>query len=364
MKISFKEAESPWNAARPQVNRRGPAHVLGLGGSPTGSSSAVGSTFWKRVMRCPFEHAMHELVQLRSKWDDEALTVGFLAHHAREHYYLAHQAAQRGLTEDELRTDAIWRGQVEAERASWASIEAIRTEPGYTDAPLGSKFPSTWDQLESLWGAFLDSYRHAERVAVVATEETVRFTDPRSGIDYSARLDTLVRDFDRTPIGGLYLSEFKSAKSITKDLVEGYQLDLQILGQVWLVRRCVDIEALGFGPLRGVVIDIITKQQTPRVERVFVQPSEQHLQAFELAMGDWVAVLDFHASRNFPRAFGKCIGPDRGYRRCSYFDLCHLEPLKTIKQWSAEVQTLGAPEGFVSIKGEDSRLTLVEDGEG
>lgn len=361
MKLSFKEAQSPWNAERPQTNRRGPAHVLGLGGAPTGSSSAVGSTFWKRVMRCPFEHAMHELVQLRSKWDDEALTVGFLAHHAREHYYEAHKAAQVGLSVAERQTELLWRGQEDAERASWAAIEAVRTEPGYTNAPLGSKFPSTWNQLESVWASFLDSYRRAERWLVVATEETVRFTDPRTRLDYSARLDSLVVDYDR---GGLYLGEFKTARAVTRDLVEGYQLDLQILGQVWLMRRCVDIEALGHGPLKGVIIDIITKQKTPRVERVVVYPSEQHLKAFELAMEDWVLALDFHASRNYPRAFGKCIGPDRGYRRCAYFDLCHLHPLRTITEWQAEVAQLGPPEGFVSTCGEDSRVTLVEDGEG
>lgn len=371
-KMTIPLAPSPWEQKRAPIDRRGPATVLGFQGSPTGSASAVGSTYWKRLMRCPHEHAMHELVQLRSKYDDEALTVGYLFHHALENYYATHKRVQdeialaRGkllpdgtpdLYGPRLTDDELWAGQQEAEATAWASIDSVRAEPGYDVRQAGSSIPSTWQQLESCVAAYFDRYRRNERFRIVATEETLRWTDPdNTAIDYSARLDMLVENYD---LGGLRIVEHKSARSITVDLCEGYQLDLQILGQAWLLRRCVDLSRLP--PFRGVTVNITTKQKVPRFERVEVLPSEQHMLAFELNMQKWDRMRAVAAELDYPQAFGKCIGPDRGYRRCSYFDLCHMDPLRTISQWQAD----DVPLGFVRIdRDEDSVLAFVEDGEG
>lgn len=752
-KIIIREAPPPW-AASTQIERRGPAHVLGLGGAPTGSASARGSTYWKRLMRCPQEHAFHELVQLRGKYDDEALTAGFLYHHALEAYYGTHQNVQRELTRQQLLTASIWRGQSEAEAAAWASIAPVRDEPGYNVA-FSSTIPSTWETVEKLLAGYFDQYRREERFRVLSTEETLHYTDPRTGLDYSARLDLIVECFER---GGMWIVEHKcltgdatiwipgrgfvrmdalsnagsvgmvgydearrehvsdrmtvepngvqdiwrlkldngvvlrgtdnhpvftaagwqplgalqagtwvalssqilddgrkfsfgaqglatlagyfigdgttssvrftqnigpvfndccsllsmrgwcgkvtrpvppdlrgvvqglapwraqlrawglakcraaekfipralldaplkeaasllgalwstdgcidvfnevrgsksqqkvrvcyttrsaqlardvqtllqrfgieassrsssvaykgerrtywqvkitsrfakrffieallageirsvkyteevlrvalaaikpgddravplawagvermraagmrvrpdrasavtreslaahgivlddglawaqvesvftdgremtysahvekthvhttngivthnSARNITTDLLEGYQLDLQILGQFWLMRKCVDLA--GLPPLKGVIVNIGTKQKTPRFDRVVVCPSDQHLIAFERAMETWTTVSAVYAQLGYPRAFGKCIGPDRGYRRCSYFDLCHAYPLRGTDEWLVEPDP---PDGFLKIDNETSALLeSVEDGEG
>ena len=292
--------------------RRGPARVLGLPGPPGGAGSPRGSTYYKRIRLCPREHALAKIALLTRDRDDEALTVGWLFHAGLEAYYKAQLAGA---------------DPVERERACWAYLRPVVLEPGYAD---------TWGTVERCLASYFDRWRDVDRWRVIQAEETIGLR--WNGLEYSARLDLLVQNLDD---GGFYIVEHKTAKTINADLVEGYQLDLQTLGQVWLARQCLDLKQLP--PFRGLLVNITSKHVKPQHQRVLVCPSDAHLRAWERSMNDWTALAALMAELGYPQALGNCTGPSRGYRRCAYFDLCHFWPEATAEDWAY----WDPPEGYV-----------------
>ena len=248
---------------RPRYNedRADPFELLGV--ENTGSSKR-GNTFWKRLRTCPREHALHDLVRLRRKGDAEALTVGIAFHLALETYYRLIKLWQ-GAMEPDDGADYFFGGIEEAEQAAWASIAPMRGAEGYEQS---------YAELERMLGGYFDAHRRHDRWRVVAVEETLEYAD--AGIEYTARLDLIVEDYDR---GGMWVIEHKSARTITADMLAGYQLDQQILGQVWLLQKCVDLAH--YPPLKGVIVNITTKHKGgARTERLECMPSRYHLRAF------------------------------------------------------------------------------------
>src|SRR5574341_491440 len=64
-------------------DRRPPHIVLGVQGGP----SRIGSSYYKRLIRCPREHALYQIGGLRTARDREHLTVGWLFHFGLEVFY-------------------------------------------------------------------------------------------------------------------------------------------------------------------------------------------------------------------------------------------------------------------------------------
>lgn len=282
------------------ARKRRPAEVV-LGVLDAGASVA-GSTYYKTMRRCPREHALTHVAGLRTQRRSEALTVGWLFHHALEAYYRS-----------------------SSEKAAWEAIQALASEPGYEE---------TYPSVERMIGSYLERYRHHDRWRVLAVEETLTHREP--GLSYSARLDLVVHDEadDR-----LWIVEHKTARAITPDLLSGYQMDMQILGQVWLYHRCVDAGA--YPRIGGVRINITTKAVTPKHERVEVYPSRAHLDAFETSLRDWNALVPVFEKRGWPKALGNCTGPVRYFGTCDFFDLCHGRPEATVAQIAREEPPVG-----------------------
>lgn len=295
---------------------RRPAPVVLDASAPAQTSgSPRGSSYYKRLRRCPREHALAKHALLAPVRDDEALTVGWLFHLGLEVYYRA-QLAGADL--------------VEREREVWAKLRPIATEPGYED---------TYVTLERCLASYFDRWRDVDHWRVLAVEETVGVRWGR--MEYSARFDLLVENLDDK---GFWIVEHKTARALTSDLIEGYQLDLQTLGQVWLARSCLDLKALP--PFRGVVVNITTKHVKPQHQRVLVCPSDAHLRAWQQSMGDWTSIAQRMEELGYPQAFGTCTGPDRGYRRCNYFELCHGWPEASWANWAE----WDPPEQFVRVE--------------
>ena len=317
---------APLNAG--PISRRSVDQVLSERSAP----SPAGNTFWKTMRRCPREHALQHLAKLQPlERDDEALTVGLLFHRALEYYY-------RALMEND--------GE-EPEAAAWHSIAAFADEPGYED---------TYPEVERMLAGYLQLYREQDQSwQILAVEETLSYHEAPghaartqterlaskaeaqldSAVRYTARLDLVVVDEGRT-----WLVEHKTARSISADLRDGYQLDQQILGQVWLYRQCVDQDA--YPPLAGVLVNITTKHKPPRCERIQVCPSPAHLAAFERSFRAWAAMESVFAELGWPKALGNCHGSARFFRRCPYFDICHGQPSASVE----ELSRLEAPMGF------------------
>ncbi len=326
-------------------DRRPPDEVLGI---VNPGASARGNSYWKLMRSCPREHALQHIVGLGHEGDQEALTVGLTFHHALEVYYKAIQAHQWALGTTATRPDIaspeyFWGATGAAEKAAWHSIEPMSTEPGYED---------TYEELERMLASYLDVYRRTDRWRIVAIEETLEYADDGfeditwkgdpphivGPLEFSARLDLIVEDYDR---GGLWIVEHKSAKAITEDLLSGYQMDQQILGQVWLMDRCVDLSQ--YPLLRGVVINITSKHKKTQHQRVDVCPSKRHLAAFEDSMRSWNDLAGAFENHNWPKALGNCSGPAHYFKKCPYFDVCHGQPDATV----ADLVRQDAPLGFI-----------------
>lgn len=310
------------------VVRRGFDEVLRV----QSAASARGSTYWKQLRRCPREHALHEL-GLRGGQPSEALAVGALFHLGLEAYYRAIQAHQDTL-DSARRDDAyFWGGAGLAERAAFAALTALEDEPGYEE---------THAEVERLLVNYFTRYRHEDRWRVLAVEETLEVDLP--ALAYSARLDLVIEDEadKRTKI-----VEHKTARAITADLIQNYQMDLQILGQVWLWNELVD--PVAYYPFGGVVIDMTTKRKRPgpEFERLLVNPSRYHLDAFAESQVAWEVLRDAYAQVGYPKALGNCVGAARYFSTCTYYDLCHGRPEFSVVDWQREVEAHGAPFGFV-----------------
>lgn len=119
---------------------------------------------------------------------------------------------------------------------------------------------------------------------------------------------------------------------------------MQIVGQVWLLKVCVDLDR--YPPLRGVLVNIITKQPTPRFERVEVCPSRDHLAGFEEAQRGWAAIEGAFSQVGWPKALGNCNGPARHFSTCDYFSLCHTHPRATVADLLASP---AVPDGYVAL---------------
>jgi hypothetical protein len=330
-------------------DRRDPTVVLGI---MNPGASARGNSYWKLMRSCPREHALQSIVGLRREGDQEALTVGLTFHHALEVYYRCIQAHQYALGTTAERPDIaspeyFWGATEAAEKLAWKSIDAMASEPGYED---------TYAELERMLASYFDCHRRTDKWRILAVEETLEYADEgrwRSNIDipggredtqtagpmeYSARLDLIVEDYSA---GGMWIVEHKTARSITEDLLSGYQMDQQILGQAWLLRACVDLTR--YPALRGVNVNITSKHKTPKHERCQVMPSRRHLAAFEGSMRSWNALKPAFEHHGWPKALGNCSGPAHYFKKCPYFDVCHGQPEASV----ADLVRADAPLGYV-----------------
>lgn len=278
------------------------------------------------MRRCPREHALYSIARLRRTVRSEPLTVGALWHLGLEHYYRARMAGLGG----------------EAEEQAMLAIRGLADEPGYEE---------TFPEVVRLLLAYFEAYRQEDAGwRVLAVEETLGYDEGPGGLRYSVRLDLLVER-----AGALWIVEHKTARAITADLLAGYQMDMQVLGQVWLFDRCVDVAVLN-RTLAGVLVNIESKHKPPRFERVEVCPSREHLAAFEASMRSWATLEGTFQQLGWPKALGNCTGGARYFSQCDYFDLCHGFPSSGVERFAAEEPPYGFVRGETALE--------VDDGEG
>jgi len=319
--VRFKAAQN----AKPDADRRPAADVLGV---EDAGASARGSTYYKSLLMCPREHGLTHEAGLKPESPSEPLTLGWLYHHCLEVYYGAIMEGQQapGWAPGNPDRESSRIGMQKA----YAVIEAIEAEPGYV---------ATGASLRRMVDGYFEQYDGQDNWRIIAVEEQLVY---RGGFAYSARLDLIIEDLDN---GGLWIVEHKSARTITNDLIDNYQMDMQILGQVWLLNSCVDLSK--YPRFMGVRVNIVTKHKEPRFARVDVCPSRYHLAAFEQSQGKWVQVRGVMQQLEWPQAFGHCSGFSRGYGKCQFFAVCHGHPRMGVSDWAAQEDP---PEGFVRKK--------------
>lgn len=293
-----------------------------------GGASPRGSSYWKRVRRCPREHGLYSIGLRKGAERSEALDLGLLFHHALEVYFKTVQLYQSKLTKRD--EEFYWGSAAAAEKAAWDSIAPFADEEGYS---------STYARVEKMLIQYFENYRRRDRWRIIAVEETLIYDE--ADLTYTARLDLIVECADR---GGMWIVEHKTAQSITEDLLHNYALDLQIVGQVWLMQQVIDLDE--YPPLRGVLVDIMTKPKStkhgsitvPKFERFEVCPSREHVEEFYNSMVQWTAVSQTFEQLGWPKALGNCAGGMRFFRKCPYFDLCDTRPKASVADFAAELK--------------------------
>jgi hypothetical protein len=299
-------------SSKPPARRR-LATVLDI--QDTGASP-FGSTYYKRLLACPREFALYSVVGFTPEVIGDALSTGWLYHHCLEKYYKAIQAHQRACNAKHDSTDYLWGGTKQGMADAYEALVPFEGEAGYEEVVA---------DVRRMLDQYFEVYFERDKWRILAVEETISY---QGEFDYSTRLDVLIEDLER---GGMWIVEHKISKMITAELLDNYQLDLQILGQVWLVKKCVDLRR--YPQFKGVIINIATKHKLPQLVRVPVSPSDQHLKAFYDSQRQWSALRGIMAKMGWPRSLGHCAGYARGYSRCTYFDLCHGQPQTTVAQW-------------------------------
>lgn len=322
-KINLKASAytpSYFNPNKAPPERRALGEVLGV----ESSASKRGSTYYGRLLTCPREFALANVVGLRPLAVAEPLTTGIAYHHALETYYDSiadHQKALRKASKKPLNTKAtkehfFWGASREAQEKAFASIERIRSEPGYE---------LTWQTLERILNFYFETYWKVDEWEVLATEYPVE-VNVGAGVTYTTRLDLITHDHKRN---GVWVVEEKTARFITDDLLDNYQQEFQILGEVFTFLNTVQVDL----PFLGVNVCIVSKGQTPKAVRTGVFPSTAHVREFKKTLLAFSSLREVYKGLGWPKALGHCAGAKRGYSRCQFYNLCHDFPEVEVDDW-------------------------------
>jgi len=313
--------------------RRPPGEVLGLK-EKYGSASPRGNSYYSQALKCSREHALSSLVRLRPERDDDALTTGWLFHMGLEVYrrlIMVEQHAQ-GIEWCRKQPGGIdEKTRQAAEDLAYATMAPFENEPGYAD--------ETYPVLMRCLKSYFEQARQ-HRYFILAVEEQLMTTVP---IEYSARLDLIVVDMGSTAAQDVTRAvEYKSARAIAANLLAGYQLNLQTLGQAWLFLKCVDVTK--YPRFASVRVDITSKTKVPQHIAVEMVPTPAGLRAFEKAVLSYQRIIEAAARENYPPNFTCCAGAARSFRQCQYYNLCFSNPDLQIADLLAQEQP---PFGFV-----------------
>jgi len=142
--------------------------------------------------------------------------------------------------------------------------------------------------------------------------------DPRN--NESCRYDLVAYFSDEAPmrLPGTYIIEHKTKQRFDRAATDGWSNDGEVLGQVELWKR------LGldkrYGPLRGVIMNIIGRQKEVQFTRTIIAPSSWQTGQHREDLKRWEGAIQLaSATDNFPRARHSCI--DR-YGFCEWWDHC------------------------------------------
>lgn len=183
--------------------------------------------------------------------------------------------------------------------------------------------------VDESWRVFVAYrvYYGAEGIGTPRDHEIVplavehRIADPKSG--RSARFDLVARVPNATMslTAGTWIIEHKTSGRFDDATLDGWRNDGEILGQIELWET-LKLDKR-FGPLQGVLINILGKQKKPEFHRTVVSPQRWQTRDHRRSMAIWGAEIDRAiATGVFPRARAACI---TRYGKCRLFDSCSEE---------------------------------------
>lgn len=169
--------------------------------------------------------------------------------------------------------------------------------------------------------------RETEPFGVLGVECEV-FTEIAPGTISSVRYDAVVKPFKRNPATGQYLLEFedhvlslerKTTATGGESTMMGYTGQFYTQVANWNANAAL-VEK--YGPMVGVVGDLITKHKVPRAERIGPRYISKFQQDFARRYLAYKAQIRYpvDAQGRLPQMLNACIGR---YGPCPFFSLCH-----------------------------------------
>lgn len=213
----------------------------------------------------------------------------------------------------------------------WAKINTNRLddEPACTPAWLKQQLQERGGNPEAIleaWRIF-EAYEYNyqdDHLVPLAVEYTHVSRDGKSTrYDLVARTEKSMEGFQP----GIFVVEHKTASKFTQDMLTGWDLDGEILGEIALWsrpgRNGAPPPAEVFGPLQGVIVNIVGKQQKPQFYRALVAPQSVMTRRHLKVLNHLDRRIDEHRRlRYWPQHFAGCISR---YGKCDYWDLCANE---------------------------------------
>jgi hypothetical protein len=176
--------------------------------------------------------------------------------------------------------------------------------------------PKVFEEAWRLYTGYRIYYQQ-EKLQPLAVELDIR--DPRN--NDSCRFDLVAFFPEERPglLPGTYGIEHKTAARFDANTLEGWHGNGEVLGQVMLWER------LGlhrkYGPLRGVMVNLLGKQKVPEFHRTIVAPTAFTIEQHREDLRRWNGAIAYaKATDNFPRSRNNCI---QGYARCELWGHCN-----------------------------------------
>lgn len=117
---------------------------------------------------------------------------------------------------------------------------------------------------------------------------------------------------------GAYVVEHKSSSRFDDATLNGWVNDGEVIGQIMLWERLK--LARRFGPLQGVIVNILGKQKDPQFHRTIVSPSRWQTRQHTKDLKAWQGFRQLCVGLGqFPRARTNCINR---YGKCSQWQHC------------------------------------------
>jgi hypothetical protein len=177
--------------------------------------------------------------------------------------------------------------------------------------------PAHLDEAVRIFSAYEMFYGEEDYLTVLAVEHEV--VDPRTG--RSCRWDLVIR-INRPFEGllpGVFLVNHKTSSRDGKAVREGWRGDGQIIGE-WDLYHLLRYDRR-WGPARGICVNLIMRQKSPVLDRLWVMPSKSVVKDQQRATAYWTAQMAMAKSTGYyPRSRAACItrygGLCEEYERC------------------------------------------------
>lgn len=179
--------------------------------------------------------------------------------------------------------------------------------------------PDIVAEVERLYLAYFNHYGnpHNEGIQPLAIE----LPAGKPGV-HTCRFDMLSYHGGNT--NGVWIDEHKTASRETRDVLEGWWLDGEIIGEVYGYKLS-GLEKV-YGPLIGVSVNVVIKTKEPKFRRVEVVVPDSLLERYiddreywGSVRADLTARSKTYGSTSFPRKLQGCIGR---YGTCELWDHC------------------------------------------